>query len=447
MDKPGEEIRTDIDEERIPFPEKGKKRRGLFIGIGAVLIIAAVALFIVAVRPRKEKAPAPTLDDQEQLKYDAALVDQDQKKAEALRNDPFLVRKEDNSQSQLNSIMRSLNIGQDSAANPPVRANDQQAKAEEEAIAHVLRDPAPAQTPPARSNQPRPPAAPNAQPEAANDADAHPMFVYSRTFGGAKYVDAPQKQAAQKAATSTAEQGTDSPATAVKIAPTPAAKPEQPMGTPPKEETTTLLYTELPPVTVYEGEMLEAVLVNRIIADTEASPVVCHLARDFFDRSAKYVIFPVNSRITGQSQVVNYKGSHRLFINFNRIILPNGPSIDLPSSKKALKALDETGALGVVSNVERHWFLQFGTGIFFGALDGLAGIAQRNQSVFSTSAIVLGRTSENFERILENIMAQYSTIVPTIRVDQGKKMRIYLSDDMLISPYAKISDRSYYEKR
>ena len=145
--------------------------------------------------------------------------------------------------------------------------------------------------------------------------------------------------------------------------------------------------------------------------------------------------------------MVNYKGSHRLFINFNRIILPNGPSIDLPSSKKALKALDQTGALGVVSNVERHWFLQFGSGIFFGALDGLASIAQRNQNVFSTSAIVLGRTSENFERILENIMAQYSTIVPTIRVDQGKKMRIYLSDDMLISPYAKISDRSYYEKR
>ena len=41
-------------------------------------------------------------------------------------------------------------------------------------------------------------------------------------------------------------------------------------------------------------------------------------------------------------------------------------------------------------------------------------------------------------------MSQYSTIVPTIRVDQGKTMKIYLSDDILISPYAKISDRSYY---
>ena len=41
-------------------------------------------------------------------------------------------------------------------------------------------------------------------------------------------------------------------------------------------------------------------------------------------------------------------------------------------------------------------------------------------------------------------MAQYSSIVPTIRVDQGKKLKVYLSDDVLISPYAKITDRSYY---
>ena len=164
----------------------------------------------------------------------------------------------------------------------------------------------------------------------------------------------------------------------------------------------------------------------------------------FSTHSARYVVLPASSRIVGTSQVVNYKGAHRLFISFQRIILPNGPSIDLPSSRKALKALDETGALGVVSKVDRHWFLQFGTAIFFGVLDGLSGAAQRSQDVVSTRSVILGRTSENYERILENIMSQYSSIVPTIRVDQGKTMKIYLSDDILISPYAKISDRSYY---
>ncbi|MDR0841836.1 MAG: hypothetical protein LBP68_00260, partial [Acidobacteriota bacterium] len=129
-----------------------------------------------------------------------------------------------------------------------------------------------------------------------------------------------------------------------------------------------------------------------------------------------------------------------------RIILPGGPSIELPSSQKAMKALDGTGALGVVSKVDRHWFLQFGTSVFFGVLDGLSAAAQRNQEDSVRSAVV-GRTSENFDRVLENIMSQYSSIVPTIRVDQGKTLKIYLADDIVITPYARISDRSYYATR
>ena len=210
-----------------------------------------------------------------------------------------------------------------------------------------------------------------------------------------------------------------------------------------KDEKTRILYTDLPPVTLYEGELLDAVLVNRIIADTEPSPVICQISKDVFDASGRYVVFPANSRIVGSSQVVNYKGAHRLFISFHRIILPNGPAVEFPGSQKALKALDETGALGVVSNVNRHWFLQFGTAIFFGVLDGLAGAAQRHSEIFSPTSIVIDRTSRNFERILDTIMSQYSSIVPTITVHQGHKMKIYLADDVFISPYARIKERSY----
>jgi type IV secretory pathway VirB10-like protein len=80
-------------------------------------------------------------------------------------------------------------------------------------------------------------------------------------------------------------------------------------------------------------------------------------------------------------------------------------------------------------------------------LDGLAGAAQRRTEIFSQSSIIMDRTSRNFERILDTIMAQYSSIVPTITVHQGHKMKIYLSDDVLISPYAEIKDRSYYAHR
>src|SRR4029434_8935801 len=106
------------------------------------------------------------------------------------------------------------------------------------------------------------------------------------------------------------------------------------------EDKTTVIYSQSQPVTLFEGEMIDAVLVNRIIADTEPSPVVCQISKDVFDNTGHYVVLPANSRIVGLCQVVNYKGAHRLFISFHRIILPNGPSIDFPPSKRAMRALD-----------------------------------------------------------------------------------------------------------
>ena len=441
------EGQTDIAEEPSATPAKGRRRSWLLASLGAVLLTGVLAGMFVAVRRGRVGRPQPTAEDIEQQKYDTEQRQREDQKAAQLRDQPFLVRKEDDSQRQVNSLLKDLNAGKDPNGDLPTPLPDRQARAEEEAIAGVLREQGPVSPVPAYSGlpqAPRPTVAQTSQAATPPEKDTGPMFVYSRTFGGAKYVDTPRQQTAQRPETSPAERPVDSSATVKR--PVSSEAQNQP-GDKPAEESTRLIYTDYPPVTLYEGEMLEAVLVNRIVADTEPSPVVCHLAKDVFDQTARYVVLPASSRIVGLSQVVNYKGAHRLFISFHRVILPNGPSVDLPSSRKALKALDETGSLGVVSKVERHWFLQFGTAVFFGVLDGLAGAAQRNRDVFSTRSVLLGRTSENFERILENIMAQYSTIVPTIVVDQGKTMKIYLSDDILISPYAKISDRSYYAHR
>jgi type IV secretory pathway VirB10-like protein len=435
MELPEEIVRTEIADDN-EVPPRSRKRVWLYVGLGVALLAVVFAILIVAVR-RRGAGPVATVADQEQQKYDAGQQENDRQKTARLRDDTFLVRKEDDYQAQLNSLLKDLNIDSGRGMDLPMPVAEQKARAEEEAIEHVLRNPAPNSLPSTRSYQLRP-NTPQAL-SAPADANVRPMFVYSRTFGGAKYVDLPPKPEAQISSTPSSEA---SPPRATNA---PSMTPAQ-GGPHSADDKTRLIYSDYPPTTIHEGEMLEAVLVNRIIADTEPSPVVCSITKDVFDRSARYVIFPANSRIVGLSQVVSYKGAHRLFINFQRIILPNGASLDLPPSRKALKALDETGALGVVSKVERHWFLQFGTALLFGALDGLAGAAQRNRDVFSTRAVVIGRTSENFERILENIMTQYSTIVPTIRVDQGKRIRIYLADDVLISPYARVSDRSYYER-
>ena len=183
---------TGIAEEPSAAPAKGKRRLWLFAGLGAVLLMTALAAVIVKVRQAREGRPRPTAEDLEQEKYDTEQRQREDQKAAQLRNAPFLVRKEDDSQRELNSLLKDLNTGKESSADLPTPLPDREARAEEEAIAGVLREPDPV---PAYSGPPQAPPRTVAQtPQAASPAekDTGPMFVYSRTFGGAKFVDTPQ---------------------------------------------------------------------------------------------------------------------------------------------------------------------------------------------------------------------------------------------------------------
>ena len=236
-------------------------------------MIISVAL-IIAFRKPQQQALNPTAEELEQLKYDSEQEKREKQKADQIRDQAFLVRDGDDNQAQLNSLLKDLDMDKNSGLPTPIP--DRQAKAEEEAIAHVLRSSSPPAVQPEPVSQPPRRAAQPAQTTTANEVSVNPMFVYSRSFGGAKYVDAPQKQAAA------VDHAADSPEKVTK-ANTDNPKEAEPASEKPVEEKARLIYTDYPPVTLYEGEMLDAVLVNRIIADTEPSPVVCQISKDVFD--------------------------------------------------------------------------------------------------------------------------------------------------------------------
>src|SRR5436309_1380420 len=213
--------------------------------------MGALAARIVKVRRAREGRPRPTAEDLEQEKYDTEQRQREDQKAAQLRNAPFLVRKEDDGQRELNSLLKDLNTGKDSSAGLPTPLPDRQARAEEEAIAGVLREQGPVSPLPAYSGLPPVPQRTVAQtPQAATPAekDTGPMFVYSRTFGGAKYVDAPRNQTAQRPETSPVEHPVDSSPTVKKpvASEAPGEKPAEGA-----EQRTQLIYTDYPPVTLY----------------------------------------------------------------------------------------------------------------------------------------------------------------------------------------------------
>jgi len=270
--------------------------------------------------------------------------------------------------------------------------------------------------------------------ERAKEQERQPMFVYSRSYRKAAYFageEPPERTGGQEQPGR--EEAPAAPGNAALADKSPDKRPSAP---------DPLRFGTLPPIQVAEGEFVDAVLTHRIVSDTEESPVICAVSRDLIDNSGRYVVIPAGTRIVGRSQVVNYMGAARLFIGFHRLILPNGLAADFPDSAR-LSALDATGALGAASKVNRHWLLQFGAAIFVGVLEGLGAAAQQHTDPYSGQAYVIEDTTDNFEKILNVVMQRYSNIVPTITVGPGYPMKIFLTEDVRISPFARVTERGY----
>lgn len=213
-----------------------------------------------------------------------------------------------------------------------------------------------------------------------------------------------------------------------------------------KNKSVTICYnSKYPVVTLYEGEFLEGIVLNEIKSDIQEGPVIALTSKDTFDDSGVYVIIPQGSKIIGRTQSINYQGQKRLYIWFDRMILPERQvgeqraSIEFPTRSIAL---DEHGINGLVSKVDRHFWLQYGSAILLGVLDGLVGMAQKSTGGDSLS-IMFDRSGQNFSRLNERRLADYQNIMPTVMVKPGSRVKIYITSDINITAYDLKENRPY----
>jgi len=208
-----------------------------------------------------------------------------------------------------------------------------------------------------------------------------------------------------------------------------------------------LIFNSNPGFTIYEGECISASLTGQVVNDRRDSPVTAVVTRDLLDESGRFVLIPANSKVTGRARKVSGQQDNRIFIDFYRIILPNGMSLDLNSADRRLSTLDRTGALGIRGRKNSHFFSRFGSSILYGSLNGLSGLAQNRLDQTSGMSRFLDRTSDNFNTLNDRLAADSLAIVPTITIKAGTELKIRFSSDVKISSWCRVSERTYYRGR
>jgi type IV secretion system protein VirB10 len=185
---------------------------------------------------------------------------------------------------------------------------------------------------------------------------------------------------------------------------------------------------------VFEGTVLESVLVNRLNGDF-AGPVICQIATDVYSRDHAELLIPAGTRVLGETKKVNDVGQERLAVIFHRLIMPDGYAVDLDQAP----GLNQIGETALHDKVNNHYFRIFGASIAIGAIAGLSTIGANNSSVTglptsNASAYregVAGSLSQSSLRILDRFL----NIPPTITIREGHRVRIFLTQDLLLPAY------------
>ena len=188
------------------------------------------------------------------------------------------------------------------------------------------------------------------------------------------------------------------------------------------------------PYVVYEGTVLDTVLMNRLDGDA-AGPVKVLVSNPVYSHDRQHVLIPEGTIVLGEARKIGSAGfgqQRRMAVVFHRMIMPDGYSVDLDQ----FQGLNQSGAEGLRDKVNNHYLQIFGTSIALGVISG-AGEIEQGGGTISTSGSQAFATgaSASVSQSATTAFDQFLEIPPTITIREGHRVKVYFTQDMLLPAY------------
>jgi type IV secretory pathway VirB10-like protein len=135
--------------------------------------------------------------------------------------------------------------------------------------------------------------------------------------------------------------------------------------------------------------------------------------------------------VLGEVKRVTTFGQERLAVIFHRVIMPDGFSVSLDQ----FKGLNQIGETGLRDQVNHHYAQIFGVSLAIGAIAGLAQADTRAGGFQSSSDAYRQGVASSLSQSSLRILDRYLNVLPTLTIREGHRVKVYLSDDLLLPAY------------
>ena len=189
------------------------------------------------------------------------------------------------------------------------------------------------------------------------------------------------------------------------------------------------------PYLLYEGSVLDTVLMNRLDGDA-VGPIKVLVSNPMYSHDHQHIIIPEGTVVLGEAKKIGATGfgqQRRMAVVFHRLLMPDGYSVDLDQ----FHGLDQIGEEGLKDKVNNHYLQIFGTSIALGVVAGASQITQGGGTITTSGsqAFTTGAAA-SVSQSAATILDRFIQIPPTITIREGHRVKVYFTQDMLLPAYS-----------
>ena len=179
-----------------------------------------------------------------------------------------------------------------------------------------------------------------------------------------------------------------------------------------------------PSRTVVQGTLIEASL-ETAISTRLAGNVTALVSHDVWSFDMSRVLIPRGSRLFGRYDSDVSAGQRRVLIAWDRIVTTDGQSVTL-----AAYGTDRIGRSGLPGKVRTHFLQRFGTAALISVIGAVPTLAAAKYADDEVAADTAENVGTDLGNAVNDVMADYLSIPPTISVDQGAVVMIRVDADL-----------------
>ncbi|EJF0806185.1 conjugal transfer protein TrbI [Campylobacter coli] len=203
-----------------------------------------------------------------------------------------------------------------------------------------------------------------------------------------------------------------------------------------KKDNGYLKYVKQKPLSTYEikaGWNIPAILITGVNSDLPGQ-ILAQVTQNVYDTSTgKYLLIPQGTKVVGAYSSNVIYGQSRLLVAWNKLIFPNGDTLNLDSMQGA----SQDGYTGFEDEVDNHYFRIFGSAFLLSSIS--AGIAlsdnsDTNSEKETASDKAIAQAIQQMGQVASEMIRKNMNISPTLKIRPGYKFNIFVTKDIILEP-------------